>query len=76
MDNMTIGNEGMNSLSFSNEVKINILPKPVLNSRCWCSDIPPSSDYTCVQQSQWGKCNETWMKGYCCQSCFACVDCT
>jgi len=40
-----------------------------------CSDIPPSSDYTCAQQAAWGKCGETWMQGYCCYSCHACQGC-
>ena len=37
-----------------------------------CSlDIAPDSiyNYTCEQQVLWGKCNETWMKGYCCNCC-------
>ncbi|KAH3732183.1 endo-beta-1,4-mannanase [Pelomyxa schiedti] len=29
-----------------------------------CSDIPPSTDYTCAQQASWGKCDESWMEGY------------
>ncbi|GMT32814.1 hypothetical protein PFISCL1PPCAC_24111, partial [Pristionchus fissidentatus] len=31
---------------------------------------PPSSPtYTCEEQVLWGKCNESWMEGFCCKSC-------
>ena len=46
------------------------------SARCWCSDKAPDGQYTCQQQAGWGKCNETWMQGYCCQSCHACQGCT
>lgn len=26
----------------------------------------------CAQQKSWGKCGESWMKGYCCRTCFNC----
>jgi len=42
---------------------------------CSCSDVAPSSDYTCAQQAGWGKCGEDYMKGYCCRSCHACKGC-
>lgn len=41
-----------------------------------CSDVPPSTDYTCAQQASWEKCDESWMQGYCCFSCEACQGCT
>lgn len=45
-------------------------PSPV------CSDHPPpGNDYTCAQQAKWGKCNEPWMDGYCCATCFQCEGC-
>merc|ERR1711907_925892 len=38
-----------------------------------CTDTPPSgSSYTCEQQKQWGKCSSSFMKGYCCKTCFNC----
>ena len=37
-----------------------------------CPDTPPSPKFTCAQQRSWGKCAEPWMKGHCCQTCFAC----
>lgn len=37
-----------------------------------CSDIPPNSSYTCVQQVEFGKCGETWMVGKCDWSCGRC----
>ena len=41
-----------------------------------CSDKAPDSQYTCAQQAAWGKCTESWMKGYCCRSCFGCQGCS
>ena len=35
-------------------------------------DVPPDSQYTCAQQAQWNKCNESWMKGFCNISCGRC----
>mmetsp|Transcript_62650 Transcript_62650/g.76696 ORF Transcript_62650/g.76696 Transcript_62650/m.76696 type:complete len:434 (-) Transcript_62650:306-1607(-) len=67
---------GMNSLNNKNNIKVNIAPKFNLPGRCWCSDIPPDNSYTCQQQASWGKCNESWMQGYCCQSCNACQGCS
>jgi hypothetical protein len=38
-----------------------------------CADKPPSSGKsTCAQQKSWGKCGKTWMKGFCCKTCFGC----
>jgi len=37
-----------------------------------CNDIAPDSQYSCSQQASWGKCSESWMKGYCCKTCFSC----
>ncbi len=45
--------------------------KPTSSSTC--TDIPPAgSSYTCAQQAGWGKCNETWMQGFCNKSCGRC----
>jgi hypothetical protein len=33
---------------------------------------PPGNTGTCQEQQQWGKCNEGWMKGFCCQTCGGC----
>ena len=31
-----------------------------------CCDVaPPASTYSCEQQAAWGKCDETWMAGFC-----------
>ncbi len=43
-----------------------------------CDDIAPPEvpgfpHYTCQQQASWGKCEESWMLGYCRVSCGACV---
>jgi hypothetical protein len=37
-----------------------------------CTDVPPSSAYTCAQQAGWGKCEEPWMAGYCNATCGRC----
>lgn len=42
---------------------------------CSCSDVAPDTKSTCSQQASWGKCGETWMRGHCCKSCFACKGC-
>ncbi len=39
-----------------------------------CTDIAPSSDYTCEQQAGWGKCSEAWMQDYCDLSCARCSE--
>eukprot|EP00884_Botryococcus_braunii_P004910 jgi/Botrbrau1/1441/Bobra.0063s0132.1 len=40
-----------------------------------CTDVsPPGNNYTCAQQAGWGKCNETFMAGYCLKSCGICFD--
>jgi len=38
-----------------------------------CTDIPPNNTYTCVQQAGWGKCKESWMRGFCLKSCNRCT---
>lgn len=39
-----------------------------------CSDTaPPPADYSCREQSQWGKCDEEWMQGFCEYSCNHCA---
>jgi len=42
---------------------------------CSCSDVAPDTTYTCAQQASWGKCGQSFMKGHCCRSCFACQGC-
>lgn len=43
---------------------------------CSCSDhAPPGGGYTCAQQAGWGKCDQGFMKGFCCRSCHACKGC-
>lgn len=37
-----------------------------------CTDNSPGGGPTCAQQKGWGKCGESWMKGFCCKSCFQC----
>jgi hypothetical protein len=32
-------------------------------------DIPPDGTHSCRQQALWGKCSQSWMKGFCCMSC-------
>jgi hypothetical protein len=33
-----------------------------------CTDVAPEGGYTCQQQKEWGKCAESWMKGFCDQT--------
>ncbi|KAK9869002.1 hypothetical protein WJX84_008231 [Apatococcus fuscideae] len=37
-----------------------------------CPDTPPSSSYTCAQQKSFGQCSQSWMSGYCKQTCGKC----
>lgn len=38
-----------------------------------CSDTPPpGTAHSCTEQASWGKCNESWMNGYCDKSCNRC----
>jgi hypothetical protein len=37
-----------------------------------CDDTPPDGKFSCQQQKSWGKCNESWMKDFCKQSCNRC----
>ncbi|KAK9902791.1 hypothetical protein WJX75_006160 [Coccomyxa subellipsoidea] len=37
-----------------------------------CTDTPPDSTYTCAQQAGWGQCGQSWMQGFCAQSCGRC----
>lgn len=37
-----------------------------------CNNSPPDNKYTCVQQKEWGKCGESWMKGHCELTCGTC----
>jgi len=42
-----------------------------------CDDVAPDDQSTCAQQTDWGKCGESWMVGYCCATCFECdASCT
>eukprot|EP01023_Acetabularia_acetabulum_P011636 TRINITY_DN1539_c0_g1_i6.p2 TRINITY_DN1539_c0_g1~~TRINITY_DN1539_c0_g1_i6.p2 ORF type:complete len:227 (+),score=27.44 TRINITY_DN1539_c0_g1_i6:192-872(+) len=40
-----------------------------------CTDIPPSTDYTCIQQAEFGKCNAQFIVegNYCASSCGRCI---
>jgi mannan endo-1,4-beta-mannosidase len=45
-------------------------------NQCSCSDKPPPpGSFTCAQQASWGKCGESFMKGFCCRSCHSCKGC-
>jgi len=69
--------DGMNAIKGLPRVAISIpKPSPPVPDSCSCSDTPPDNQYTCEQQAGWGKCNEAFMKGFCCRSCLACVGCT
>lgn len=35
-------------------------------------EYPFDDDYTCEQQAEWGKCEESWLQGYCQKSCNRC----
>jgi palmitoyl-protein thioesterase len=37
-----------------------------------CTDVSPDSN-SCADQKKWGKCSASFMKGYCCQTCFNCA---
>jgi len=37
-----------------------------------CCDVAPNDWYTCQELRSLDKCEEEWMVGYCCQSCFGC----
>ena len=49
-------------------------PTPSPPSPPACPDVPPPGPpyYSCAQQVGWGKCGETWMRGYCKRSCGKC----
>lgn len=36
-----------------------------------CEDVAPDQN-SCEDQQSWGKCTESWMKGWCCKTCFQC----
>ena len=45
-------------------------PRPMNKPRSNGNDNPPpNTRHTCKQQASWGKCSQTWMKGFCCKSC-------
>ena len=70
--------DGIAYLKGRANLKVNLEGKPMLANTCGkvCSDNAPGGGYTCAQQVGWGKCGETWMKGYCCMSCFSCLGCS
>jgi len=69
--------DGMNAIKNLPNVQVQLPPPPhPIPNSCDCSDNAPDNQYSCGQQAGWGKCNETWMKGYCCRSCLACTGCT
>jgi len=37
-----------------------------------CTDQAPDAQSTCAQQKSWGKCSASFMKGWCCRTCFQC----
>ena len=77
-DNKTSIRQGLLSLKGNELVDVDINNGGEIvkvNHQCSCSDIPPPGGYTCSQQASWGKCSSSFMKGYCCRSCFACVGC-
>ncbi len=37
-----------------------------------CTDVPPDDRFSCAQQAAWGKCDESWMHGFCNRSCDRC----
>jgi len=67
---------GMAALKGKPYIDFNTGRSPTFPDTCDCSDITPTPQYTCAQQASWGKCGESWMKGYCCRSCNACKGCT
>ena len=64
--------DGMATLRSKADVAVIKLPHAGLPDTCACSDVPPDSRYTCQQQASWGKCNDPFMKNFCCRSCHAC----
>jgi hypothetical protein len=49
-----------------------LMTSPVSTAAATCADVAPSKDFTCTQQKAFGKCNESFMKGYCNRSCGRC----
>ena len=47
---------------------------PESSERNSCGDVPPTSDYSCKQQKEWGKCDRPWMKegNFCATTCGRC----
>ncbi len=75
-DDEAVAVQGMESLKGNKEVVVDIDGGGGGGGggdTCSCADTPPpGQSYTCAQQASWGKCGYSWMKGYCCRSCFAC----
>lgn len=52
---------GVAQLNEKPEVLAVIVPNGEdVEDTCDCSDVPPSSDYTCAEQASWGKCTERY----------------
>ena len=77
VDDMAELEGGLRALASEPDVPIAIAAHstPVRDS-CDCSDKNPGGGYTCAQQASWGKCGASFMKGFCCKSCHACVGCS
>lgn len=75
-DDASVAERGMSALRDQGVVNISLASEvqPPADT-CSCSDMPPDVSYTCAQQASFGKCDEPWMKGFCCRSCFSCRGC-
>jgi hypothetical protein len=49
-----------------------VSPGPTPGPTPGCTDTSPDASATCAEQKEWGKCSRSWMKGYCCKTCFGC----
>jgi mannan endo-1,4-beta-mannosidase len=66
---------GMSALKNDSSVRAVKLEPSIADdddNTCGCSDVPPDDQYSCAEQAAWGKCEEDFMAGFCCMSCFAC----
>eukprot|EP01026_Neomeris_dumetosa_P077677 TRINITY_DN8388_c0_g1_i1.p1 TRINITY_DN8388_c0_g1~~TRINITY_DN8388_c0_g1_i1.p1 ORF type:complete len:418 (-),score=57.32 TRINITY_DN8388_c0_g1_i1:1701-2954(-) len=45
-----------------------------VQEECYCIDVSPGTNYSCLEQKLWGKCDEEWMiqQGYCDYTCSRC----
>lgn len=76
VDNMALCNASMGTVAAEMAVRAVVLEGEAPPDTCSCSDVPPDDEYSCEEQASWGKCDEDFMAGFCCKSCFACADCT